>query len=42
MSITIFASCEDKKQWDEYVLDNSGHPFQLWVGRSKGDDWLDG
>lgn len=30
MSITIFASCEDKKQWDEYVLDNGGHPFQLW------------
>lgn len=30
MSVSIFASCEDKKQWDDYILDNGGHPFQLW------------
>lgn len=22
--------CSDKEQWDEYVLDNGGHPLQLW------------
>lgn len=22
--------CTDKEQWDEYVLDNGGHPLQLW------------
>lgn len=22
--------CEDKQAWDDYVLDNEGHPFQLW------------
>ena len=23
--------CTDKEQWDEYVLDNGGHPLQLWA-----------
>lgn len=22
--------CSDKEQWDDYVLDNGGHPLQLW------------
>lgn len=22
--------CSDKEQWDEYILENSGHPLQLW------------
>jgi peptidoglycan pentaglycine glycine transferase (the first glycine) len=22
--------CGDKEQWDEYVLENNGHPLQLW------------
>ena len=22
--------CSDKEQWDEYILDNGGHPLQLW------------
>lgn len=22
--------CQDKQQWDDYVLDNGGHPLQLW------------
>jgi len=22
--------CSDKEQWDEYVLENEGHPLQLW------------
>jgi len=22
--------CTDKEQWDEYVLENGGHPLQLW------------
>ena len=22
--------CHDKEQWDEYVLENGGHPLQLW------------
>jgi peptidoglycan pentaglycine glycine transferase (the first glycine) len=22
--------CADKEQWDEYVLENNGHPLQLW------------
>lgn len=30
MTMTNFAICQDKKQWDEYILDNDGHPFQLW------------
>lgn len=22
--------CSDKQEWDDYVLDNGGHPLQLW------------
>ena len=22
--------CGDREQWDEYVLENGGHPLQLW------------
>lgn len=22
--------CQDKEQWDEYILENNGHPLQLW------------
>lgn len=22
--------CSDKQEWDDYILDNSGHPLQLW------------
>src|ERR1035437_10118390 len=22
--------CTDKNQWDDYVLENGGHPLQLW------------
>lgn len=22
--------CSDKEQWDEYILENGGHPLQLW------------
>ena len=22
--------CQDKEQWDEYILENGGHPLQLW------------
>ncbi len=23
-------TCNDKQEWDDYVLDNDGHPLQLW------------
>ncbi len=26
----IFKQCVDKREWDEYVLENGGHPLQLW------------
>ncbi|MFZ1250295.1 MAG: peptidoglycan bridge formation glycyltransferase FemA/FemB family protein [Candidatus Microsaccharimonas sp.] len=34
--------CSDKEQWDEYVLDNGGHPLQLWSwGQVKsGHGWV--
>lgn len=34
--------CNDKEQWDEYVLDNGGHPLQLWGwGQVKaGHGWI--
>ncbi len=33
--------CNDKEQWDEYVLENGGHPLQLWAwGQVKaGHGW---
>ena len=34
--------CSDKDQWDEYVLENGGHPLQLWAwGQVKaGHGWV--
>ena len=34
--------CSDKEQWDEYVLENCGHPLQLWAwGQVKaGHGWV--
>ena len=23
--------CNDKEQWDDYVLEQGGHPLQLWA-----------
>ena len=23
--------CNDKEQWDDYVLEHGGHPIQLWA-----------
>lgn len=23
-------TCKDQQEWDDYILDNGGHPFQLW------------
>jgi lipid II:glycine glycyltransferase (peptidoglycan interpeptide bridge formation enzyme) len=33
--------CIDRQEWDDYILDNSGHPLQLWGwGEVKaGKDW---
>lgn len=34
--------CTDKEQWDEYILENNGHPLQLWGwGQLKaGHGWV--
>lgn len=34
--------CNDKEQWDEYVLEHGGHPLQLWAwGQVKaGHGWV--
>lgn len=34
--------CNDKEQWDDYVLENGGHPLQLWGwGQVKaGHGWI--
>jgi len=34
--------CNDKEQWDDYILENGGHPLQLWGwGQVKtGHGWL--
>lgn len=34
--------CNDKDQWDEYILENGGHPLQLWEwGQVKsGHGWV--
>lgn len=34
--------CSDKEQWDDYILDNGGHPLQLWGwGQVKaGHGWV--
>lgn len=33
--------CSDKEQWDDYILENGGHPLQLWAwGQVKaGHGW---
>lgn len=28
--MTTLKLCQDKREWDDYVLDNGGHPLQLW------------
>jgi len=28
--MTTFTKCHNKNDWNEYVLDNGGHPLQLW------------
>lgn len=28
--MTTIRRCQDKQEWDNYVLDNGGHPLQLW------------
>lgn len=28
--MTLLQKCHDREQWDDYVLDHSGHPLQLW------------
>lgn len=34
--------CNDKEQWDEYILGNGGHPLQIWAwGQVKaGHGWV--
>jgi len=34
--------CSDKEQWDDYILENGGHPLQLWGwGQVKtGHGWI--
>lgn len=34
--------CSDKEQWDDYILENGGHPLQLWAwGQVKvGHGWV--
>jgi len=34
--------CSDKEQWDDYVLENGGHPLQLWGWGQvkKGHGWV--
>jgi len=28
--MVMFKQCLDKREWDDYVLENGGHPLQLW------------
>ena len=28
--MTILRQCQDKTEWDDYVLEHGGHPLQLW------------
>lgn len=30
VSMTTLKLCTDKQEWDDYILDNGGHPLQLW------------
>lgn len=40
--MTEIQKCVDREQWDDYVLENSGHPLQLWGwGQVKaGHGWV--
>lgn len=29
-SMTEVVTCSDQSEWDEYVIENGGHPLQLW------------
>jgi len=36
--MTSLRQCQDKQEWDDYVLENNGHPLQLWGwGNLKAD-----
>ena len=26
----MFKQCQDKREWDDYILEHDGHPLQLW------------
>lgn len=26
----MFKQCQDKREWDDYILEHGGHPLQLW------------
>lgn len=28
--MTALKQCQDKRKWDDYVIEHSGHPLQLW------------
>lgn len=28
--MTLFYICQNKLEWDDYILENGGHPLQLW------------
>jgi len=28
--MTALKQCQDKREWDDYILENGGHPLQLW------------
>src|SRR5680860_550183 len=28
--MTVLKQCQDKQEWDDYILENGGHPLQLW------------
>lgn len=28
--MTALKRCQDKREWDDYILENGGHPLQLW------------
>ena len=29
-NMTAFYICQNKLEWDDYILENGGHPLQLW------------
>ncbi|MEI6850667.1 MAG: peptidoglycan bridge formation glycyltransferase FemA/FemB family protein [Candidatus Saccharibacteria bacterium] len=28
--MSTFKQCQDKQEWDEFIMENGGHPLQLW------------